>query len=154
MTTLTYAFYKGRKAENPHAKLFDVLVTHWPRTRGRFSHGEWVAPDGKCWSSSFRDGGVRPKQIDLDSGRWVKYHVPARADEIAYHLYWFNTHKGMPYDTTGLFGFILPWNTEDPDKVFCSESLAHCRRLERPRKWDPQRLADYLATLPGCIIVE
>lgn len=154
MSTLTYAFYKGRRSENPHAKLFDVLVTHWPRTRGRFSHAEWVAPDGVCWSSSYRDGGVRSKRIDLHSGRWVLVTVPATPDELAAHRHWCALHQGAQYDWPSLLGFVLPWRVSVALWWFCTEALAAMRGLATPRQWHPAKLFEHLASLPGAVVTE
>lgn len=150
--TITYAMYKGRKAENPKAKLFDIAVTHWPRTAGRFSHGEWLAPNGLCYSSSFRDGGVRHKYVDVRSGRWVLYTVPATQAEIDAHYQWFFDHRDDKYDVASLAGFVLPWRVSDSKRVFCTECHAACRGLEEPRLWHPNRFAGLLAAMPGCVI--
>jgi endogenous inhibitor of DNA gyrase (YacG/DUF329 family) len=119
------AFYKGTKAENPQAKLFDRAVCAW--TGGRFSHCELVISgsldQAVCWSSSQRDGGVRCKNIDLNTGRWEIVEIPPSFDGLA-AVSWFIKHEGEPYDTAGLFGFILPWRTENKRKWFCSESCA------------------------------
>ena len=75
MSTMVLAFYKGTRAENPHARIFDRL-TCW-RTGGRFSHCELVqdiiSPHGLCWSASLREaaiasGLVTPGQFDA----WVR----------------------------------------------------------------------------------
>lgn len=154
MTTLTYAFYKGTRAENAKARLFDRLVTSWPRTRGRFSHGEWVAPSGECWSSSFRDGGVRGKLIDVHSGRWVLVTVPATPDEVAAHYEWCALYRGAQYDWPSLLGFVLPWRVSVALWWFCTEALAAMRGLDTPRLWHPNKLFEHLAGLPGAVVFE
>lgn len=128
------AFYKGTRAENPHAKLFDRLVC-W-RTRGRFSHCEIVGdrrPDGlhMCMSSSFRDGGVRIKAIDLASGRWDLVQIDADSQPAAQ---WFAAHIGQPYDAFSLLGWVLPWRVSDRRTWFCSEACA--ASLGIPRSWE------------------
>ncbi|HYF18683.1 MAG TPA: hypothetical protein VEA40_12515 [Ramlibacter sp.] len=129
--TVTLAFYLGTRAENPKARLFDQLVCAWPRSAGRFSHVELVGPDGVCFSSSKRDGGVRGKRIDLASGRWV---LARHAGDERRALEWFFRHHGEPYDTAGLLGFVLPWRTQDRRAWFCSEAVAAALGL--PRSWE------------------
>lgn len=152
--TITYAFYKGRKAENSKARVFDQLVCSWPRTRGRFSHGEQIAPNGMGLSSSFRDGGVRSKAIDWHSGRWVLVTVPATRQEIGGSVEYFMANMGRPYDWISLFGFVLPWRVSYRRWIFCTEALAAARGLRRPWEWDPNRLFEHLASLPGAVVTE
>lgn len=138
------AFYKGRKRDNPGAKVFDRLVCWW--TRGNYSHCELVfgddLKDAFCCSSSFRDGGVRQKTIDLTSGRWdtvqIKDYDEARA------LAWFFEHYGQKYDVPGLFGFILPWRTHHPNRWFCSEACAAALGIESPHRLSPNGLLRYI----------
>lgn len=135
------AFYKGRTTENPAARLFDEAVCLW--TRGPYSHVELVAGGTDnapvCWSSSYRDGGVRKKVIDLTSGHWDLVDLPAGFDEDR-ALAWFNQHRGQPYDVAGLFGFVLPWRTEDKRKWFCSESICAAAGFHKPYEWHPNSL--------------
>ncbi len=132
------AFYKGR------TRLFDRLVQWW--TRGPYSHCEIVI-DGLCHSSSWLDGGVRVKSIDLASGRWDLVDIEADlvVNEAAVRA-WFAQHAGQQYDLAGLLGFVLPWRTEDRRRWFCSEACAEA--LWYPRSWtiSPNRLARMLAT--------
>ncbi|MBX3588860.1 MAG: hypothetical protein KF796_19685 [Ramlibacter sp.] len=128
--TITIAFYKGRLAENDHALLFDRL-TCW-RTRSRFSHCELVLPEPsggqKCWSSSFRDHGVRGKAVDLTTGRWVLIKVPGVSADTA--SAWFKAHVGAPYDWFGLLGWVFPWRVSNRAWWFCSEACAEAMGLE------------------------
>jgi hypothetical protein len=129
------AFYLGTKRENPAARLFDRLVC-W-RTGGRFSHvevvDEYLSNTGfvaRCLSSSFRDGGVRSKVIDLDSGRWVLKSLPGDPEAVRP---WFTAHMGEPYDWFGLFGWVLPWRVSNRRWWFCSEAVAEAMGL--PESW-------------------
>jgi len=70
----------------------------------RYSHCELVIA-GVCYSSSNRDGGVRPKVIDLASGHWDVFHVDG--DEAA-ALAWFRQHDGQNYDWYGVLRFCRP----------------------------------------------
>lgn len=130
---VTLAFYKGQRSENDHALLFDRLVC-W-RTASRFSHVELVLeemPGGRarCASSSLRDGGVRVKEIDLRTGRWVLATVEGDIDDARD---WFRRHDGLPYDWFSLLGWVLPWRVSFWRWWFCSEAVAES--LGRPRSW-------------------
>lgn len=132
------AFYLGRKADNPKSKLFDWLVCAW--TKSRYSHCELVI-DGVCYSSSKRDGGVRGKVIDLNSGHWHVFDLNRDSEKA---LDWFYAHFGRSYDVAGLLGFVLPWRTHDPDRWFCSEACAAALKI--PKHWtlSPGDLFNYL----------
>lgn len=145
----TYAFYKGRREENPDSKLFDIGVTHWPRSKGRFSHVERVYK-GEGYSSSFRDGGVRVKEIATwNSGHWEFVTIPG-PDEAALDI--FHRQAGKPYDVLGLFGFVLPFWVENPGAWFCSEICACAEGLDKPYQWHPNRLYAHLLSRDGAVV--
>ena len=106
------AFYKGR------TRLFDKLVQFW--LNEPYSHVELIH-GGLSYSSSMMDGGVRCKKID--------YSHPERWDivTLAYGdsnvVNWFQWHDSAAYDFRGLLGFVLPWETQDKRKYFCSEAV-------------------------------
>jgi hypothetical protein len=135
------AFYKGTKAENPQAKLFDRAVCWWTFTAGRFSHCELVVsgPDNEavCLSSSYRDGGVRQKVIDLTSGRWELVDI---IGDKAVALNWFLKNDGKHYDVPGLFGFVLPFRMNMRHWWFCSEACAEALGLKRSWEIHPNKL--------------
>jgi hypothetical protein len=138
---ITLAFYKGTRAENPKARVFDRLVC-W-RTGGRFSHCELVqdiiSPHGLCWSASLRDGGVRQKWIDLASGRWELVTIPGdKAAAVA----WFEAHRGAPYDWFGLLGWVVPWRMSVQRWWYCSESCGAAAGLppDTTRRLSPSDL--------------
>lgn len=117
------------------------------RTWSRYSHCELVfgtldaTGHALCWSSSARDGGVRPKRVQLTSGRWDLVHLPWRgeADAVA-ALAWFREHEGMPYDWMGSAGFVLPWRSEDRGKAFCSEAVGAALGHAKPWRLHPEGL--------------
>jgi hypothetical protein len=118
-----------------YARLFDWLVRLV--TRSPYSHCEIVI-DGVCWSSSIRDGGVRAKRIDLDSGHWhvIPLHTdPARA------LAWFKSHMGQGYDWLGVLRFIVPFIPQRAGRWFCSEACAAALGLPCPSHYSPGGLA-------------
>lgn len=146
-TSLHLAQYRGTLAENPAAMLFDRLIC-W-RTKSRWSHSELVfdhAPVGAslCWSSSILDKGVRPKMIDLHSGRWDVYPLHCSSAEIDRALEWFQAHVGKPYDYLGAAGFALPLPVHFGFAWYCSEAVAAALGIQ-DREWmSPQRLAELL----------
>lgn len=127
------AMYKG-----PPASLKDKLI-HWAiraATFSRYSHCELVI-DGWCYSSSARDGGVRKKQIDLDTGRWDLFEVEGSKEHA---LRWFHCHEGQGYDWLGAVGSVIPIFKSHPVKWYCSEACA--AMLGKPMKLHPQALLE------------
>lgn len=124
------AFYKGTKAANDHARVFDRLVCWWPPSRGPFSHSEVVGDrrgdrQGELWrcrSSSLRDGGVRAKWLNLASGRWVLVRLPQY--DSAHGLPLFARYQGAPYDVPGVLGFVLRFIKQLRAWWYCSEWCA------------------------------
>lgn len=132
------AFYKGR------TRLFNRLTAWW--TNGPYSHCELVV-DGFCWSSSFMDGGVRVKKMELDPDHWDFIEVPGDADAAQQ---WFSDHHFDDYDTLGLFGFLWrPWR-DDKDRWFCSEALAAALGFADPWRFCPNTLHAALSRSARC----
>lgn len=124
------ALYKGPAKDWRHK------VAHWAvcvATRSPYSHCELVI-GGVCWSASARDGGVRGKVIDLQSGRWDVF--PIEGDEAA-ALAWFLAHKGQRYDWAGVARFALPFLPNSADRWFCSEALAAALGRPWPERFIP-----------------
>lgn len=124
------ALYKGPAKDWRHK------VAHWAvcvATRSPYSHCELVI-GGVCWSASARDGGVRGKVIDLQSGRWDVF--PIEGDEAA-ALAWFRAHDGQRYDWAGVARFALPFLPNGSDRWFCSEALAAALGRPRPERSIP-----------------
>lgn len=137
------AMYKGPPSSICHK------LAHWLTclfTISRYSHCELVI-DGRCFSSSARDGGVRSKQIDLESGHWDLF--PIDGDEAKVRA-WFRQHDGQKYDWRGVFAFMGPdlrlvrWWLDDAGRWFCSEACAAALGLHSPETYDPQELLDRL----------
>ena len=99
---------------------YDKIVSFL--TRSPYSHCEIVLQDGKCWSSSRRDGGVRSKYIDFD-GKWDLYDLPEEFDEIKIN-YCFSLLVGNKYD---YLGAVASWPRIDltsKNRKFCSQICA------------------------------
>lgn len=128
------AFYKGRK------RFFNRAVAWW--TRGPYSHCELIV-DGKSYSSSFLDGGVRVKEIDYDPEHWDIIDLPWADSGKA--VEWFEAHMGLGYDILGLVGFVARRVEDDRNRYFCSESIAAALGFEESWRFDPNTLYPVLA---------
>lgn len=133
------AFYKGRVLDNPQAHLIDNIICWW--TRSKYSHVEVVIAETDygsiCWSSSFRDGGVRKKLIDIESGHW---DIVETDWDVEKAVKWFKENVGAKYDILALLGFIIPFNFNTENKFFCSEAIARSLDFDNAEKTDPKHL--------------
>ena len=132
--TLQVAFYKGR------TRLFNRLVSWW--LNGPYSHAELILDtdaDGyaACASSSFLDGGVRLKYMRLDPEHWDIVDVQG---DKATAWAWLKEHDGDQYDTFGLLGLVWRRGKGNPDKVWCTESVAAMLGYDEPWRFDPMAL--------------
>jgi hypothetical protein len=135
------ALYKGP------ASGFTHKVSHWVTCfvlslreleYCRYSHAELVI-DGVCYSSSVRDGGVRSKVIDLNSGKWdlVDLHI-----DPSYALSVFMSKQDNTYDWSGAIRWGLPFLKQNPMKYYCFEIIAEMLGLENPSMWTALDLRD------------
>jgi hypothetical protein len=121
---------------------------HWAvriLTLSRYSHCE-LEIDGVCYSSSFRDGGVRAKVIeDLEtSGHWDLF--PVEIDE-AQALRRFQADAGKHYSWVGMLRVcpLLRWlPRRDATQRFCSDEVAWMAGLADPETYSPQDVLDAL----------
>ena len=120
------AFYKGR------TRFFNKAVAWW--TRGPYSHCELIV-DGKSYSASFMDGGVRVKEITYDPEHWDIVDVPWADAEKA--VAWFVAHMGQKYDVIGLVGFVARRVEDDRSKYFCSEAVSAALGFSDGWRFDP-----------------
>mgnify|MGYP003409536427 CR=1 FL=1 len=129
------ALYKG-----PASGFFNKLV-HYViciATWSKYSHCE-LSINGLCYSSSFRDGGVRKKSIDLTDGKWDVVSIEG-ADE-ARALARFAEREGRKYDWIGAFLSCTPWPRSESGKDFCGGINAYMLGLDKPQSWTPAELA-------------
>lgn len=126
------AFYTGS------GRLDDRIIRRV--TRSRFSHVELVRHYGtdQCQSisASGRDGGVRIKEIDFDSGRWeilkLRNWVPEDAWARA------EAKLGQPYDYRGiLLSQAIPLRRHSEHKWFCSELIGEAVGFQMPQRYAP-----------------
>jgi hypothetical protein len=112
--------------------LFNMAVRWW--LGGKYSHTEIIFSDGMCGSSSWLDGGVRLKRIDIKADHWDI--TPINGDEKSAR-HWFEIHQGQGFDLLGLLGFVWRRNTEHRGRWFCSEACAAALGFSEPHRFDP-----------------
>jgi hypothetical protein len=132
-TEITLAFYKGEGTS------MDALVRLV--TKSRYSHIE-VSIDGIFWSSSARDGGVRPRRLQPNPASWDFVHVARTPEEVNQARRVFLTNRGAKYDWLGVFRFLLPFLKPSSSRWFCSEIAAEALGLSDPHKLSPGDLAE------------
>lgn len=130
MEQLKLAFYKGK------GNFYDAIIKL--TTFSKYSHVELVI-DGVCYTSSPRDGGVRSKVIDLNSGNWDVF--PIDGDKI-YAVEFFEKNIGKPYDWLGAIKSILPFFPNHQNKFYCSEVVAIALKFKK-QELTPGGLLNY-----------
>ena len=138
------ALYKGKK------RAFNRLVAWW--TRSDYSHCEVLFEyDLKtntylCASSSYLDGGIRFKWINLDAPHWDIVEIKGDIEKVRE---WYKLRLGRPYDVKGIVGCVVRRLPASNDKWFCSSSIASA--LGYPEPWrvlpvDLKSIADFELT--------
>jgi hypothetical protein len=144
MKTYKFAFYKGRKADNPESTLLDWVICFF--TDSPYSHVELVIDSctGYSISSSPRDNGVRYKTIEYNHDQWdfIEVSLPVTKNEI---YAWFSGHIGKKYDTLGAIGVVLPFFRNNKRKWFCTEILGAFLYIPKPWKLSPHDLYELLS---------
>lgn len=122
-------------------------VVRWFRG-GDTAHCEAGIPDAGgnrlslCFSSSYTDGGVRGKIIDMsDPHKWRVYWW---VNEYIDPMEWLRPHFNDGYDLLGCVGIVAPRVGEDRGKKFCSEACAEIMKLTDPHTYDPVRLESHV----------
>ena len=135
-------------AYTPH-KWHDIgghLTAWW--TRRPESHVEIVI-NGVCYSSSLRDGGVRPKAIDLTPRWWRVIPIDWRDEDAALRV--FEKHRGKSYGWGDLIAqHVLRLPISDPG-LLCSELCALMLGLPEStaRGMTPGALVEYVEMRNG-----
>lgn len=134
---------------NKQPRLFNKLIC-W-KMRGPYSHVEVVLDDaGEGWaicaSASYMDGGVRTTTIQLNSGNWDVIEVPGI--DVSTVKAWFDSHKGAPYDTRGLFNFVIPVG-HSPEGWFCDEAVLASLGVQEPWRFEPNSVARICELMGG-----
>lgn len=120
------AFYNGRD----FGTWLDRLIARHERGRhaGPFSHVEIVLEHAPrraslCFSSSWRDGGVRLKRIALEetAGKWTLVPFAINPRNGRNIRRWCMGRIGGRYDIPGVLAFKLPLVRQRMNWWFCSE---------------------------------
>lgn len=118
MTKVYLACYHGRASKRWH-RVCDGITKFF--TRGKYSHCEIaVHLHGnryKCYSSSYRDGGVRVKVMALDDSKWHLVPLDITPKQVRQY---FGATRGAGYDLIGALGCVAGLR-QHPYKYFCSE---------------------------------
>lgn len=127
------ALYKSKK------RLFNRLVCWW--LKSPYSHCELVVSTDKagvsrCVSSSFMDGGIRTKFMQLDPDHWDIVDVPWQVNQTRVYA-WAAAHEDDKYDTWGLLGHVWRRGSGDRTKRVCAEAVAEMIGLPEAWRFDP-----------------
>ena len=118
MSKVYLACYHGR-ASKPWHRICDNITKFF--TRGKYSHCEIAIHlyDNNyiCYSSSYRDGGVRRKTMQLDPTKWQLIPIHVSGTQIKQY---FDATQGAGYDLLGALGCVAGLR-QHPHKYFCSE---------------------------------
>jgi len=129
------AFYKGE------GTYIDRLI-RWG-TNTPYSHVELIGPDGKGWSASPREGIVRKKEIDWESGHWDIITVDWKDLEIVSQDV--EAHMGKRYDYRSIISnHVFSLIRSNPDRWFCSELIACALGFYQPETFSPGSLYNVL----------
>lgn len=139
---LRVAFYKEK------GKFIDKVI-RW-RTTSKYSHCEFILPDGRMFSADAWSGGVRFNQnYNLDN--WDIVEIPCEDYKIKELVGWCDYRNGSKYDWWGVVWFVLPFVKQEPSKWFCSELCAAGLKFigkipvkTKTSKLSPQGLFDLL----------
>ena len=106
-------FYKGK------GTIFDRLIRWW--CDGKYSHCELVIPNDTWFSADANTNRVRYTTFSPNPNNWdyVEFDTTEREEMII--RAWADSKIGKGYDYLGLAGFVLPFNTQNPNRYFCSE---------------------------------
>lgn len=118
-----------------------------------YSHVELIGPDGLGWSASAREGEVRKKKINFDSGNWDIITIPWQdTNTVAARM---EDLMGLKYDYLGIIlTHVVSLNRSHPDKWFCSEIVAMSLGLPDPHEYSPgslSRTVRYLTTFQSAL---
>ena len=152
---IALAFYKGR------GNWLDWLIRLV--TRSDYSHVELVVDYEKvihgpleerpylCWSSSARDGGVRPKLITVFDGNWTV--VPIQFfDTVTVGM--ISDECSRKYDFVGIFlSQFFSFRRQSPNRWFCSEICAYALGLPAPETFSPGTLKKAVDTLNDAYVL-
>jgi len=117
-------FYGHRKGN-----FFDKAIRWWTsplkdklsgKWKDSFSHVELSFKQGVMCSASQYENKVRFAATSR-SDAWVRVQIKCTNEEAKRTYKFCLDQFNKPYDWFGLFGFIVPFRTQEKDKWFCSE---------------------------------
>ena len=138
------AFYHYPERKKLWRVLHHKLVCWW--TPGDYWHCELVLgrrprADGvieyECASSSFRDGGVRSKWMELPAAKWTIIEIEGDYIHARAVL---DAHRFQGYDKLAWLGHLWRPITGSTDKWTCSEFVAYMLNLYESWRYDPATL--------------
>lgn len=133
------ALYKGPPSNDLLHLAGHYLTRLW--TWSKYSHAELVI-SGICYSSSSRDGGVRSKVIDLNSGKWDVFEITDAPAKVQQAVSWFTLHEKDKYDWLNILRFVIPFIKQDRNKWVCYESIGAALGIKEPHKLDADKLLE------------
>jgi hypothetical protein len=99
----------------------------------------WSGSEHECVSSSFVDGGLRPKKLDLPKEKWRIYEVPAAEHPLEY-IKRRSVNGRIKYDVWGLLGVLWPRLGHSVNREFCVETCGAIIGLQEPHLFDLRTL--------------
>ena len=109
-----------------------AALTHW-RLVSQYSHGG-IDIGGSMYHVTAADGLHRSS---YDPTLWDTFDIGGD-DAAALDL--FHRLRGAQYDYIGLLGFVLPWNLNDHQRMYCFEWCALAMGLPITARITPERL--------------
>lgn len=113
---LRVAFYKGK------GKLVDRIIRLV--TNGKYSHCEFLFPDGRMFSADAWSKSQVRFTTDYNLDNWDIVRIDISTEQMAKLLKWCEFKSDSKYDWLGVIRFVIPFIPQDPDKWFCSELCA------------------------------
>ena len=135
------ASYKATRSGAPG--LFNILVRWWRASK--YSHNELVFADGMCASSSWMDGGIRFKQIELNPQKWDIVELDSKFSEEKARQ-WFTNNLGSKYNLLLILSFVLPFLARQASKrgYVCSTAIAESLGFKESWRIDPALLHEWV----------
>lgn len=134
--SMQLALYKGPPSSLIH-NISHYITRLW--TWSKYSHAELVI-DGKCYSSSARDGGVRGKEINLSSGHWDVFDITNNEEIKHKALTWFLDHDGDNYDYRNVIRYVFPFIGHNRNQWVCYEAVGAALGISRPQVLTAEKL--------------
>lgn len=113
------------------------------RLFSKYSHAELMIGD-VSYSSSARDGGVRSKLININSGNWDVHYFEMTEEEVNKALLWFSQNNTKSYDWINAIRYAIPFLRQSKDKFICFEAVAEMLGIPDAYDARPSTLIEYV----------